>query len=102
MSYVLINGNPPPNPGPRWGNVGDFYGILRHGFPVGVGDFSGFAIHIHRARSGSELGIGLVPSFHTVISSRGHWCRSLDFDRPRFIYALCSLISTSGFERQVS
>ena len=48
-------------------------------------DFSGFALHIHRARSGSEVGIGLVPSFHTVISSRGHWCSSLDFDRPRFL-----------------
>ena len=93
---------PPFHSGPRLGNVGDFYGIWRHGSPVGVGDFSGFALHIHRARSGSEVEIGLVPSFHTVIPSRGHWCRSLDFDRPRFISALCSFVSTSGFERQVS
>ena len=32
---------------------------------MGVGDFSVFA---------------LVPSFLTVISSRGHWCRLLAFD----------------------
>ena len=69
---------------------------------MGVGDFSGFALHIHRARSGSEVRIGLGPSFHTVNSSRGHWCRSRNFDRLRFISALCSFVSTSGFERQVS
>ena len=40
------------------------------------------------------LGIGLVPSFLTVISLRGHWCRSLDFNEP----ALCSFVLTSGFE----
>ena len=37
--YVLCSyqwkSPPPPHPGPRWGNVGDFYGILRHGLPVG-------------------------------------------------------------------
>ena len=33
---------------------------------------------------GERGGIGLVPSFLAVISSRGHWCRSLDFDGPRF------------------
>ena len=32
LSYALINWNPdPPHPGPMWGNVGDFYGIWRHG-----------------------------------------------------------------------
>ena len=47
LSIKLLTPSPPPtNPGPRWGNVGDFYSILRHGSPMGVGDFSGFALHI--------------------------------------------------------
>ena len=48
---------------------------------MGVGDFSGFAYHIHMAvgrrevksRGVREVGICLVPSFLTVISSRDHW-----------------------------
>ena len=44
---------------------------------MGVEDFSGIALH------GSEVGVGFVPSFLAVISSRGHLCRSLDFDGPR-------------------
>ena len=66
---------------------------------MGVRDFSGFALHIHQATildkmdgkfrlskivgRGERWGlveIGLEPSFHMVISSHGHWCRSLDFD----------------------
>ena len=60
---------PSPHPEPRWGNVGSFMvfeGTIR---PLGVGDFSGFALHMHSSKWRSEVGIWLVPSFLTVISS---------------------------------
>ena len=66
---------------------------------ISIGDQMG--MHLWFARGGggflricfthsSRSGIELVPSFLTVISSRGHWCRLLDF---------CSFVSTSGFEK---
>ena len=60
---------------------------------MGVGDFSGFALQIHRGRG--EVGIGLVPSLITVISSCGHWSRSLNFDELRFAVS----VRHPGFER---
>ena len=39
-----------PHPDPRWEYVGNFYGIWRHGRPVGMGDFSEIALHIDRSR----------------------------------------------------
>ena len=61
----------PPPPRAKVGECGGFLWYFKARLARGVGDFSGFALHIHRARSGSEVGIGLVPSFHTVLSSRG-------------------------------
>ena len=58
---------PPPNPRPMWGNVGDFYGIWRHGL-----EFLRICLAYSR-KSGSEVGIWLIPSFLTVICSRDHW-----------------------------
>ena len=48
-------------------------------------------------KSGSEVGVGLVPSFLTVISSRGHWCRSLDFDGLRFAVLFRHLVLKRKF-----
>ena len=39
----------PPPPRAKVGECGDFYGIGRHDSPVGVGDFSRFALHIHQS-----------------------------------------------------
>ena len=44
-----------------------------------MGDFSGFALHIHGGR-GARWGL----DSYLVISSGGLWCRSPDFDGPRF------------------
>ena len=63
---------------------------------MGVGDFSGFALH------GSEVGIGLVPSFLTVIFSRGHWCRSLDFDGSRLAVLFRHLVLKGKFPNYFS
>ena len=56
----------------------------------------------HSSRSGSEVGIGLVPSFLTVISSRGHWCRSLDFDGPRLAVLFRHLVLKGKFPNYFS
>ena len=77
--WTLINWNPDPPPpwpslplltpsqgGGMWGVFMVFEGTIR---PLGVGDFSGFALHMHSPKWRSEVGIWLVPSFLTVISS---------------------------------
>ena len=51
----------------------------------------------HSWGSGSEVGIALVPSFLTVISSRGHWCCSLDFDGHRFAVLFQHLVLKGKF-----
>ena len=90
--YALISWNPnppPPPPGQGGGECGGFLGDLKARFAIGGGGFLRICF-THSSRSGSEVGIGLVSSFLTVISSCGHWCRLLDF---------CSFVSTSGFEK---
>ena len=83
---------PPP---PTLGQGGGTWGIEGTVRPW-VGDLSGFALH------GSEVGIGLVPSFLTVISSRGHWCRSLDFDGPRLAVLFRHLVLKEKFPNYFS
>ena len=61
-----------------WGIFMVFEGTVR------LSGSGGFLCFTHSSRSGSEVGIGLVPSFLTVISSHGHWCHSLDFDGLHF------------------
>ena len=56
----------------------------------------------HSWGSGSEVGIGLVTSFLTVISSSGHWCRSLDFHRPRFAVLFRHLVLKGKFPNYFS
>ena len=67
---------PPPTPGPMWGNVGDFYGILKVWLARGGGAFLRICW--------SEVGIWLVPSFLTVISSRNHRYFDVLFGRSCF------------------
>jgi len=50
MCTYQLKPRPPPHPGPRWGYVGLFYGIRSHGLSVGMGDFSGFALHLDQSR----------------------------------------------------
>ena len=43
-----------------------------------------------------------MPSFLTVISSHGHWCRSLDFDEPRFAVLFRHLVLKGKFPNYFS
>ena len=72
LSIEIPTHPPPPPPGQgggMWGIFVVFEGTVR---PWGWGISQDLLW---------TLGIGLVPSFLTVISSRGHWCRSLDLSR---------------------
>ena len=75
--HLSIETPTPPSPPPRAkvGECGGFLWYLKVRFARGGGGF---------LRICFIVGIGLVPSFLTVISSHGHWCRSLDFNEPRF------------------
>ena len=63
VHYALINKlkswpkhtHPPPHPRPSWGNVGNFYGIWRHGLPLGVGYLLGFCfLHAFHKSGGAR------------------------------------------------
>ena len=79
---------PPPPPRAKVGECGGFSWHLKAFFVRGGGGISQDLLYTFIEVE--EVGNGLVPSFLTVISSRGHWCRLLD---------LCSFVSTSGFEK---
>ena len=55
------------------GECGGLLWYLKAWFARGGGGFLRICF-THSSRSGSEVGIGLVPSFLTVICSCGHWC----------------------------
>ena len=71
---ALINWNPDPPPLPRAyvGQCGGFLWYLKAWLARGGGGFLRICL-AYSWTSGSEVGIWLVPSFLTVISSRDHW-----------------------------
>ena len=62
---------PTPQPRAKVGECGGFLWYLKARFARGGGGFLRICF-THSSRSGSEVGIGLMPSFLTVISSHGH------------------------------
>ena len=76
LSIEILTPPTPPGPslplptpsqgGGMWGVFMVCEGTVR---PWWVGDFSGFALHMHLSKWRSEVEIWLVPSFLTVISS---------------------------------
>ena len=77
---------PPPTPG-QGGGMWGFLWYWKARFARGGGGFLRICF-AHSSKWGSEVGIGLVPSFLTVISAHGHWCRWLDCSA-----VLCSFVS---------
>ena len=85
-TYQLKSRPPPPTPG-QGGGMWGFLWYWKARFARGGGGFLRICF-AHSSKWGSEVGIGLVPSFLTVISAHGHWCRWLDCSA-----VLCSFVS---------
>ena len=83
IMHLSIEIPTPPPPRAKVGECGGFLWYLKARFARGGGGFLRICF-THSSKSGSEVGIGLVPSFLAVICSCCHWCRSLDFDGLRF------------------
>ena len=77
-TYQLKSQPPSPSTPGQGGQCGGFLWYLKRLFTRGDGGFLKICF-THLSRSGSEVGIGLMPSFLKVISSRGPWCHLLDF-----------------------
>ena len=97
MHFSIEIPTPPPPPRAKVGKCGGFLWYLKARCALWGGGF----LRICFTHS-SRVGIGLVPSFRTVISSRGHWCRSLDFDGPRFAVLFRHLVLKGKFSNYFS